>query len=127
MEDQTGWAVATKAFGMGIDRSDIRTIIHHQLPASLIDYAQEAGRAGRDGGPAYCYLNSADGGRVAQFLTMMAFPHEDIIKAVWMYLLDKCPAGEYAAMSSAKIAADIDPAPRIFWVQFGGAAIGGER
>lgn len=45
---------ATSAFGMGINRADVRQIIHHDTPISLIDYAQQIGRGGRDGLPALC-------------------------------------------------------------------------
>lgn len=75
IDGELDWIVATNAFGMGINKADIRQVIHESLPSTVANYMQEIGRAGRDGKPALAILLYSDGDEeLAKFVTTGDLP-----------------------------------------------------
>jgi ATP-dependent DNA helicase RecQ len=95
MADELSVVVATNAFGMGVDKADVRLVVHADLPRSPEAYYQEAGRAGRDGAPADCVLLFQPSDvRVQEFLIEGSCPSAELLRALWKAIRDDPRRGE---------------------------------
>lgn len=111
MSGATPIVVATIAFGMGIDKSDIRAIYHYNLPKSLENYMQEIGRAGRDGGDSQCQLLACrDDLTVLENFTYGDTPDTEALAGLVRWL---CSQPEHFDLSNYELSQEFDVRPLV--------------